>query len=380
VCDWYRSVYGTLREYDQDFFPFLDHQTLGDRTRSLLKSRKATSAEVTAPSTGRALAIHPLVAGAAWIALPYDMLTHDNIRAEAGSELGLTIRLVMKNYFKYNIGRSQRLLQYWEEDKQRMIKLFGPDRYIMLAIDLREVLRAHGTLPYCPPGWVDPLGEDQFNIIKEWNLKKHHRLMIDNKFAAARRRLEEADRKESELQEFGIIMHMQNIMDTPVPKEMASLTPLTATAVNMADKPPVEQPPSSGSASELGDGATTPTTTSFKSPKLSKVQPAAIAAPSEEERRKPSPLKKDKPKDDEVMAGDLDLEVSDEDRRFVESSMSGSVDKMLDDKNSPVQSTLKPSLKKPEDTVKKLTGTVAKKTIFHGRPSEKRSRSGGSRP
>jgi hypothetical protein len=62
----------------------------------------------------------------------------------------------------------------------------------MLAIDLREVLRAHGMLPYRPPGWVDPLGEDQFNIMKEWNLKKHHQQMINNKRAAAQRRLEEA--------------------------------------------------------------------------------------------------------------------------------------------------------------------------------------------
>jgi hypothetical protein len=106
------------------------------------------------------------------------MLTHDNIRAEASSEPGMTIRLVMNNYFQYDIGRSQRLLQYWEEDKQRMIKLFGPDRYVMLAIDLREILRAHGMLPYRSPGWVDPLGEDQFNIMKEWNLKKHHQLML----------------------------------------------------------------------------------------------------------------------------------------------------------------------------------------------------------
>jgi hypothetical protein len=115
----------------------------------------------------------------------------------------MTIRLVMNNYFKYDIGRSQRLLQYWEEDKQRMIKLFGPDRYVMLAIDLREILRAHRMLPHRPPGWVDPLGEDQFNIMKEWNLKKHHQLMINNKRAAAQRRLEEAARKEAELREFG---------------------------------------------------------------------------------------------------------------------------------------------------------------------------------
>jgi hypothetical protein len=54
-------------------------------------------------------------------------------------------------------------------------------------------------------------------------------------------------------------------------------------------------------------------------------------------------------------------------------SMPDSVNKMLDDfigdKNSPVQSTLKPSLKKPEDTVKKLTGTVAKKLSFMDDPS-----------
>ncbi len=85
------------------------------------------------------------------IALPYDMLTHDNIRAEASSEPGMTIRLVMNNYFNYDIGRSQRMLQYWEEDKQRMIKLFGPDRYVMLVIDLREILRVTGCSRTAPP-------------------------------------------------------------------------------------------------------------------------------------------------------------------------------------------------------------------------------------
>jgi hypothetical protein len=68
------------------------------------------------------------------------------------------------------------------------------------------------------------------------------------------------------------------------------------------------------------------------------------------------------------MAVDLDLEVSDEDRRFVESSAPDSINKMLDDfigdKNSPVKSTLKPSLKKPEDTVKKPTGAAVKKLSF----------------
>ncbi len=68
------------------------------------------------------------------------------------------------------------------------------------------------------------------------------------------------------------------------------------------------------------------------------------------------------------MVVDLDLEVSDEDRKFVESSASDSIDKMLDnfigDKKSPVKNVLKPSLKKPEDTVKKLTTTAGRKLTF----------------
>ena len=68
------------------------------------------------------------------------------------------------------------------------------------------------------------------------------------------------------------------------------------------------------------------------------------------------------------MAVDLDLEVSDEDWKFVESSAPDSIDKMLDDfigdKHSPVQSTLKSSLKRPEDTVKKPTGPAVKKLSF----------------
>ncbi len=68
------------------------------------------------------------------------------------------------------------------------------------------------------------------------------------------------------------------------------------------------------------------------------------------------------------MVVDLDIEVSDEDRRFVESSASDHIGKLLDecigDKKSPVKSVLKPSLKKPEDTVKKLTTTTGRKLTF----------------
>ena len=68
------------------------------------------------------------------------------------------------------------------------------------------------------------------------------------------------------------------------------------------------------------------------------------------------------------MAVDLDLEVSDEDRKFVESSASDSVDKMLDDfigdKKAPEKGVLKPLLKKPEDTVKRPAATTGRKLSF----------------
>ncbi len=168
------------------------------------------------------------------------------------------------------------------------------------------------------------------------------------------------------------IMHTQNIMDAPIPEEMASLTPLTAIAAGTAAKSPVEQAPPAASAPEAGDEASAPPAASFKIPTLSKAQPTASAHSSEETRRE-SPLpRKSSPRGDEAMVVDLDLEVSDEDRKFMESSAPDSVDKMLDDfigdKNSPVQSTLKSSLKKPEDTVKKLTGTAVKKLSFLNDP------------
>ncbi len=66
------------------------------------------------------------------------------------------------------------------------------------------------------------------------------------------------------------------------------------------------------------------------------------------------------------------MEVSEEDRKFVESSASDSIDKLLDDfigdKRSPVKSVLKPSLKKPEDTVKKPTTSTGRKLTFVDNP------------
>jgi hypothetical protein len=73
-----------------------------------------------------------------------------------------------------------------------------------------------------------------------------------------------------------------------------------------------------------------------------------------------------------MLAVDLDLEVSEEDRKFVESSAADSIDKLLDDfigdKKSPGKSVLKPLLKKPEDTVKRLATTTGRKLSFADDP------------
>jgi hypothetical protein len=164
------------------------------------------------------------------------------------------------------------------------------------------------------------------------------------------------------------IMHMQNIMDAPIPEEMANLAPLTAVAAGKAAETPVLQASSTESTPEASDEATAPAAASFKIPKLSKTQPTANAHPSEKTHREESPQRKGSPGGGEAMVVDLDLDVSDKDRRFVESSAPDSIVKMLDDfigdKKLPVQSTLKPSLKRPEDTVKKPTGTAVKKLSF----------------
>jgi hypothetical protein len=167
-------------------------------------------------------------------------------------------------------------------------------------------------------------------------------------------------------------MHMQNIMDAPIPEEMANLPPLTAIAAGSTVEPPTVQPPHAKSTPEASDKATASTAASFKIPKLSKTQPMAGTHPSEKTHREEPPQQKSSPGGDEAMTVDLDLEVSNEDRKFVESSSPDSIDKMLDDfigdKNSPVKSTLKPSLKKPEDTVKKPTGAAVKKLSFVDNP------------
>ncbi len=72
------------------------------------------------------------------------------------------------------------------------------------------------------------------------------------------------------------------------------------------------------------------------------------------------------------MGIDLDLEVSEEDRKFVESSASDNIGKLLDefigDKKSPEKSVPKPVLKKPEDTVRRPAAATGKRLSFADDP------------
>ncbi len=126
-------------------------------------------------------------------------------------------------------------------------------------------------------------------------------------------------------------MHMQNIMDAPIPEEMAKLPPLTAATVDPPAEPSTAHPDHAETMPEEKSETPAVNAASFKIPKLSAAQPTARTHPGEKTRCQEPIRQKPTPEGDETMAVDLDLEVSEEDRKFVESSASDSIDKLLDD-------------------------------------------------
>jgi hypothetical protein len=56
-------------------------------------------------------------------------------------------------------------------------------------------------LPERPSNWIDPLGEDQYNAMKSWNLEKHKQRTLEFQVEAANRRLERAKRLQDTAQE-----------------------------------------------------------------------------------------------------------------------------------------------------------------------------------
>jgi hypothetical protein len=168
------------------------------------------------------------------------------------------------------------------------------------------------------------------------------------------------------------IMHMQNIMDAPIPEEMAKLPPLTAAAADPPAEPSAAQSDHVESMPEEKSETPALKTGSFKIPKLSAPQPAFKTHSGEKSRCQETAKQKSASEVDETMSVDLDLEVSEEDRKFVESSASDNIGKLLDefigDKESPEKSVPKPVLKKPEDTVKRLATTTGRKLSFADDP------------
>jgi len=168
------------------------------------------------------------------------------------------------------------------------------------------------------------------------------------------------------------IMHMQNIMDAPIPEEMAKLPPLAAATVDPPAGPAVAHldrvEPTPEEKSEAPAAKAGP----FKIPKLSTLQTAVGTRSSEKSQCQEAVKQKPVPEADEAMGVDLDLEVSEEDRKFVESSASDNIGRLLDefigDKKSPEKSAPKPVLKKPEDTVKRLATATGRKLSFADDP------------
>jgi hypothetical protein len=103
------------------------------------------------------------------------------------------------------------------------------------------------------------------------------------------------------------IMHVQNIMDAPIPEEMAKLPPLTAAVVNVPAEPPTARPDHAEATPEGKTEAPAPGTSSFKIPKLSAPQPTAGARPGEKTRCQEPARQKSNPGGDEAMIVDLDL-------------------------------------------------------------------------
>jgi hypothetical protein len=145
------------------------------------------------------------------------------------------------------------------------------------------------------------------------------------------------------------IMHVENLMDAPIPESMSNLGLLAATAAE----------------TEL-----------FKIPKRPKEQQLLTLSSgcptTDEATTKRRPTKEAQANEIDLLSGDLDLEISDEERRFVEALLPNSVGWLLDEligvRKSPEQNVLKLSLKKPEDTVRKSAGPAVRRLSFQDDP------------
>jgi hypothetical protein len=183
VNSWFRDHYHILREHDVRTFPPHSPQEL--QALTIHEGGPPVVPEPAVVGTPDAPAV-------SWIDLPPDQLTFRNIRLEKAATGAQNNRSVMDRYIRHDKDRALWMMQYWEADRNRPERLFGLNRALPFVIDLSEFLQANNMMPQHPDNWIDPLGEDQYNAMKLWNLENHKRATVQLQVAAANCRLDRA--------------------------------------------------------------------------------------------------------------------------------------------------------------------------------------------
>ena len=130
----------------------------------------------------------PITAGSRWIDLHPALLTYSNLRSESNARNDPIFRDTFMRYVRHHRGRARKLLDLWEAEPTRADEVCGKSRTLSFVKSLRAFLSGHNLMPERPPGWVDPLGVDQYEAMKEVRKEMHELKKIkDQKESVARR-------------------------------------------------------------------------------------------------------------------------------------------------------------------------------------------------
>ena len=130
----------------------------------------------------------PITAGSRWIDLHPALLTYSNLRSESNARNDPIFRDTFMRYVRHHRGRARKLLDLWEAEPTRADEVCGKSRTLSFVKSLRAFLSGHDLMPERPPGWVDPLGVDQYEAMKEVRKEMHELKKIkDQKESVARR-------------------------------------------------------------------------------------------------------------------------------------------------------------------------------------------------
>jgi hypothetical protein len=132
----------------------------------------------------------PITSGSRWNDLHPALLTYANLREESRVKADPTFRDTFMRYVQHHRGRARKLLDLWESEPTRPDEFCGKSRALSFVRSLRAFLKNHDLLPKRPPGWVDPLGEDQYEAMKEVRMEMHELRKIKSQKEAVSRRLE----------------------------------------------------------------------------------------------------------------------------------------------------------------------------------------------